>query len=72
MRMLVILPTYNEDDTIYGAISDHLALDHPVHLLVVDDSSPDQTADAVNTADAPHPKGQVTVLCRPQPAGLRV
>ena len=53
-----------------GAISNLLALDHPVHLLVVDNSSPDQTANAVNAADAPHPKGQVTVLCRPQPAGL--
>lgn len=46
-RLLVVIPTYNEIENIrliIGAVLD-LAID--AHVLIVDDSSPDGTADAV-------------------------
>lgn len=51
MRSIVVLPTYNEAESIrpyvtaLRAVTDQL--DHRVELLVVDDSSPDGTADLV-------------------------
>jgi dolichol-phosphate mannosyltransferase len=47
----VIIPTYNERDNI-GALVDALhrqfaAMSHEMHILVVDDHSPDGTSDVV-------------------------
>lgn len=42
-RTLVILPTYNERETIEAVIDGLLALEERVDLLVIDDSSPDGT-----------------------------
>jgi dolichol-phosphate mannosyltransferase len=52
MKTVVVIPTYNESETIAKVI-DLLAEDfkkipnHDMHILVVDDSSPDGTADIV-------------------------
>ena len=42
---LVILPTYNEADNIASLLDALLSLPRPVRVLVVDDASPDRTAD---------------------------
>lgn len=44
---LVIIPTYNEKDNIERIIQAVMNLDTPFHVLVVEDNSPDGTADIV-------------------------
>lgn len=44
---LVIIPTYNEKENISDIIDAVIALDQPFDVLVVDDNSPDGTADIV-------------------------
>lgn len=47
MKKLVIIPTYNEKENIRDIISAVFALKQDFHVLVVDDSSPDGTAEIV-------------------------
>ena len=51
MKIVVILPTYNERENIVLMVralqEEFRALPHDMHILVVDDNSPDRTADAV-------------------------
>jgi dolichol-phosphate mannosyltransferase len=44
---LVIIPTYNERENIEAMIRKVMQLDHPFDLLIIDDGSPDGTADIV-------------------------
>jgi dolichol-phosphate mannosyltransferase len=46
-KPLAIIPTYNERDNIEQLIPAILSLDERLQILVVDDRSPDKTADAV-------------------------
>lgn len=46
-KTLVIVPTYNEGNNISRLIDQVMSLDESVHLLVIDDGSPDGTADIV-------------------------
>jgi dolichol-phosphate mannosyltransferase len=47
LRPLVIIPTYNERPNITEIIPAILRVDNRLHILIVDDSSPDDTATAV-------------------------
>ena len=47
MRKLVIIPTYNEKENISKMISKVFSLPEPFELLVIDDGSPDGTAEIV-------------------------
>jgi dolichol-phosphate mannosyltransferase len=67
-RVLVIVPTYNEAENIAGVLGRLSAVLPQVHVLVVDDGSPDGTgmiADGLAAADA-----RVHVLHRTAKAGL--
>lgn len=66
---VVILPTYNEAGNIGSMLATLLAVDRRVDVLVVDDSSPDGTADLARAVAAEHP-GRVHVLRRPGKSGL--
>ncbi|MBP7269345.1 MAG: polyprenol monophosphomannose synthase [Bacteroidia bacterium] len=44
---LVLIPTYNEKENIERMVRKVFSLPHPFHLLIIDDSSPDGTADIV-------------------------
>ena len=44
---LVIIPTYNEKENAAAIIREVMALEPPFHVLIVDDGSPDGTADIV-------------------------
>ncbi|MHC2991211.1 dolichyl-phosphate beta-D-mannosyltransferase [Pontibacter sp. HJ8] len=44
---LVIIPTYNERENIEAIVRKVMSLSHPFELLIVDDSSPDGTAQIV-------------------------
>ncbi|PID95286.1 MAG: dolichyl-phosphate beta-D-mannosyltransferase [Bacteroidetes bacterium] len=44
---LVIIPTYNERENVEGIIRAVFSLEYPLHILIVEDNSPDGTADIV-------------------------
>ena len=67
-RTLVILPTYEERDTIEWVLARLLALPAHLDILVVDDSSPDGTGDLVRAVAAQEPR--VRLLERPAKGGL--
>lgn len=46
-RALVIIPTYNEATNVKNLIPEVLKVNHDLEILVVDDNSPDGTADVV-------------------------
>jgi len=47
LEKIVIIPTYNEKENITSIVSAVFALMQDYHVLVIDDSSPDGTADLV-------------------------
>lgn len=55
MKKLVIIPTYNEKENIESIIRAVLQLDEQFHILVVDDSSPDGTAQIVRDLQGQFP-----------------
>lgn len=65
---LVIVPTYNERENLPGIAQRVLALPVKVHLLVVDDNSPDGTGQLAEELAARHP--EIHVLHRREKAGL--
>ncbi len=46
-KSIVIIPTYNEKENIAKIIEAVFSLERPFHILIVDDNSPDGTADIV-------------------------
>ena len=65
---LVILPSYNEAENVLPLSADILARDASLEILVVDDNSPDGTADLVEGALANEPR--LHLLKRPAKLGL--
>lgn len=53
---LVIIPTYNEKENIEKIIRKVFSLDVPFHVLIVDDGSPDGTADIVKKLQQEFPE----------------
>lgn len=68
-KSLVIIPTYNERENIVKMIETVFALDHPFHLLIVDDGSPDGTADLVKGEQETH-RNSLFILERAGKLGL--
>ena len=73
MRILILVPTYNESasivkllDRVTGVRADLLGAGHEVRLLVIDDNSPDGSAQLVETQGL----DWVDVLKRPGKSGL--
>lgn len=62
-KVLVVIPTYNERDNVGALCEELLARPEALHVLVVDDNSPDGTAAAAREVAARHP-GRMDVLCR--------
>ena len=58
-RLLVIVPTYDEADTIDELLQRTVRAVPWAHVLVVDDASPDGTADMVEAFRSAHPNVQV-------------
>jgi dolichol-phosphate mannosyltransferase len=56
MRTLVVIPTYNEAESIGALVEQVLAADQAIDALVVDDNSPDGTADIVRKTMAGEPR----------------
>ena len=55
MDKLVIIPTYNEKENIAAMVQKVLGLPGGFHLLIVDDGSPDGTADIVKELQRQYP-----------------
>jgi len=68
LKSLVIIPTYNEKDNIRTVIERLQALPIELDILIIDDNSPDGTADIVRElqADDPH----IFMINRPAKLGL--
>lgn len=68
MRKLVIIPTYNEIENMRALLPDLMQLDEKFDVLVVDDSSPDKTADFISEFSKLN--SRVSLLLRAQKNGL--
>lgn len=66
---LVVIPTYNERENLARIVPQVLAVDSCVHVLVVDDNSPDGTGDVADALAVAQP-GRIHVLHRPGKEGL--
>tara|TARA_B100000989_G_C19458244_1_gene435032 strand:+ start:353 stop:1078 length:726 start_codon:yes stop_codon:yes gene_type:complete len=66
---LIIVPTFNEIDNIESLLADIFNRYPEVHVLVVDDNSPDRTAEKVNCITNKFPK-QLFLLKRLNKQGL--
>ncbi len=69
MHISVIIPTYNEKENIEPLVTQLLALPINVHVIVVDDSSPDGTG-AIADRLAKEYEGRVEVIHRRRKLGL--
>ncbi|MDX1532218.1 MAG: polyprenol monophosphomannose synthase [Rhodothermales bacterium] len=67
--VLVVIPTYNEATNIGPLLQGVLGQPGGYHALVVDDGSPDRTAERVREVAAAHP-GRVHLVERPGKQGL--
>ncbi len=68
-RALVVVPTYNEARNIGIVLREVMALSPCFSMLVVDDGSPDGTAQLVRRAQADHP-GRIHLIERERKSGL--
>ncbi len=68
-KSLIIIPTYNEIDNIERLIRAIFSLENTFHILVVDDNSPDGTADKVKMLGREFP-GKLHLLKREGKLGL--
>jgi dolichol-phosphate mannosyltransferase len=68
VRSVIVLPTYNERENIEVFLRAVRELDAPIDVLVVDDASPDGTADAARALS--EELGGITVLDRVAKEGL--
>ncbi|GAA3519044.1 polyprenol monophosphomannose synthase [Dietzia aurantiaca] len=69
-RTLVIIPTYDERDTLPVVVERLLAAAPDVSVLVADDNSPDGTGEVADRLAAEDPRGRITVLHRKGKEGL--
>jgi dolichol-phosphate mannosyltransferase len=68
-KNLVIIPTYNEKENIEKMVRKVFSLSTPFHLLIVEDNSPDGTAEIVKTLQKEFPE-QLHILERKGKLGL--
>ncbi len=69
MKKIVLIPTYNEKENIASIIDAVLSFETGYHILVIDDGSPDGTADIVRDIITKN-EGRVFMECRAGKLGL--
>ena len=69
MSSLVIIPTYNEKENIENIFRKVISLESNIHVLIVDDGSPDGTATIVKSLQKDFPT-QLHLIERPSKLGL--
>lgn len=70
LRITVITPTYNEAENLPKLVSALFSLPLDLHLLVVDDNSPDGTGQIADKLSEEYPN-RIEVMHRPGKMGLR-
>lgn len=70
VRPLVVIPTYNERENVRSLVPAILGTDERIHVLVVDDGSPDGTAAAVRELMEKTDPGRLSLSLRPGKLGL--
>lgn len=70
MRITIIIPTYNEAENLPKLVSALFSLPLDIHLLIVDDKSPDGTGEIADSLSAKY-LDRVDVLHREGKQGLR-
>ena len=68
MRDVIVIPTYNERENITLLVEEIFKILPDIRILVVDDNSPDKTAEAVRVAMKNYPN--LSLMERPQKNGL--
>ena len=68
-KSLVIIPTYNEIENVRDIVTSVMSLEADFHILIVDDNSPDGTADEVRNLQKKYPY-QLHLLRREGKHGL--
>ena len=68
-RFLVVIPTYNERENLPRIVPQVLEVDPSIHVLVVDDNSPDGTGQVADALAVAHPE-RLHVLHREGKEGL--
>src|SRR5574341_9653 len=68
MKALVIIPTYNERENLEKIVAEVLRQDSRLHVLIVDDNSPDGTGQLADKLAQSN--GKILVLHRQKKAGL--
>ncbi len=66
---LIIIPTYNEKENIQAILAEIVSLEPAFDVLVVDDNSPDGTADLVSESQSIY-ADRIHLLRRPEKNGL--
>ncbi len=69
MRNLVLIPTYNERENVSAMVDKVFSLPVEFDILVIDDGSPDGTADIVRERQKDYPD-RLHLLCRESKLGL--
>lgn len=69
-KALVIIPTYNEIENISRMLDVVMGLQEGFDVLVIDDGSPDGTAQAVKEKMKEYPEGRISILERHGKQGL--
>ncbi len=69
MNKIVLIPTYNEKENIASIIDAVLSFESGYHILVIDDGSPDGTAQIVRNKVQDYP-GRIFIECRTGKLGL--
>ena len=69
MRNLVLIPTYNERENVSAMVDKVFSLPVEFDILVIDDGSPDGTADIVRERQKDYPD-RLHLLCRKGKLGL--
>lgn len=67
---IIIIPTYNEKENIEKIIRAIFSLEKPFHILVIDDGSPDHTADIVKGLMSDEFRGRLFIEERQGKLGL--
>jgi len=67
---VVVIPTYNERHNIENLLTEINSLNAGLDIIVVDDNSPDGTADAVKNFSSAHPDKSIHLITRPAKNGL--
>lgn len=68
MKDIILLPTYNERENVAWIIPEIFSLVPDIHVLVIDDNSPDQTAEVVRGLASRYPN--LSLIVREKKTGL--